>query len=141
MLDEVGFTGGCMCGAVRFKARGQASWTAICHCASCRRHTGGILNGAAGFRSSVVHFAGTPTAYESSPGVQRYFCASCGTSLAYQSEQWADDIHLFVGAFDDPEALKPEFHIFSGERLNWLVLSDHLPRYRTTPYAGDLVSD
>jgi hypothetical protein len=99
------------------------------------------LNGAAGFRSKDVLFEGEPSAYASSPGVRRYFCASCGTSLAYQSEQWADDVHLFVGAFDDPEALKPEFHIFAQERLSWLSLSDHLPRYRTTPSAGDLVSD
>jgi hypothetical protein len=134
-------TGGCMCGAVRFQAEGQASWVAICHCASCRRHTGGILNGAAGFRRSAVRFTGQPTAYESSPGVQRYFCASCGTSLAYQNTQWVEDIHLFVGTFDEPETLRPEFQIFAGERLDWLSLSDHLPRYRTTPSAGDLVND
>lgn len=141
MPEDDEFTGGCMCGAVRFYARGQATWVAICHCASCRRHTGGILNGAAGFERKHVRFTGGPSAYESSPGVQRYFCASCGTSLAYHSEQWADDIHLFVGAFDDPEALKPEFHIFAQERLSWLSLSGLLPRYRTKPSAGELVSD
>ncbi len=140
MSDDVEFTGGCMCGAVQFQALGHASWIAICHCASCRRHTGAILNGAAGFRVKDVQFTGEPSTYASSPGVRRYFCASCGTSLAYQSERWADDIHLFVGAFDDPEALKPEFHIFAQECLSWLSLSDHLPRYRTTPSAGDLVS-
>ena len=135
------WTGGCMCGAVRFQADGQASWIAFCHCASCRRSSGGILNAAAGFPKSAVQFVGHPSAYESSPGVKRLFCASCGTSLAYQSELWAEDIHLFVGSFDDPVALKPEFHIFAEERLDWLPLSDQLPRYRTTPSAGHLVSD
>jgi hypothetical protein len=141
MPDEIEWTGGCMCGAVRFQVEGRASWIAICHCASCRQHTGGILNGAAGFSKSAVRFEGKLSAYESSPGVRRYFCACCGTSLAYQNERWAEDIHLFVGTFDEPEMLKPEFHIFAGERLDWLSLSDHLPRYRTTPNAGDLVSE
>ncbi len=44
-----------------------------------------------------------------------------------------------IGAFDKPETLKPAFHIFAQERLSWLHIGDDLPRYRTTPSAGELM--
>ncbi len=44
-----------------------------------------------------------------------------------------------AGAFDEPEILEPEFHIFAGEQLPWLCLADPLPRFRTTPSAGDIL--
>ncbi len=139
MAHETEWTGGCMCGAVQFQALGNASWVAICHCESCRRHTGGILNAAAGFPAAKVRFNGDPSTYASSPGVRRYFCRVCGTSIAYQSEHWAEDIHLFVGTFDECRKMKPEFHIFAEEHLDWLAISDHLPRFRTTPSAGETI--
>lgn len=142
MSDESKWTGGCMCGSVRFRAKGPPSWVAICNCGSCRSATGGVLNAAAGFPKSIVAFTGkAPSIYASSPGVLRSFCAICGTSLAYQNEQWPEDIHLFVGAFDQPEKLNPNFHIFANDRVSWLRLSDDLPRYKTTPSAGYLVNE
>ena len=45
-----------------------------------------------------------------------------------------------IGALDDPDALKPAFHIFAGEKLSWLCLADELIRYRTTPGDGEVVA-
>lgn len=138
--DKHSWSGGCMCGKVHFVAIGPASWVGICHCSSCRRATGGTLVTAAGFPRAAVTFTGKePSTYASSAGVTRSFCSACGTSLSYQSEQWPEDIHLMAGAFDEPERLEPEFHIFADEKLPWLCLADPLPRFRTTPSAGDIL--
>jgi hypothetical protein len=135
---EEAWHGGCTCGAVRFIARGAPAWVGICHCRSCRRATGGALVAAAGFARDRVRLTGdTLTRFASSPGVLRGFCSACGTALSYESERWPDDIHLMVGAFDAPDRLRPQFHIFAGERLPWLRLADDLPRYRSTPGAGE----
>lgn len=133
-------SGGCACGAVRFEAGGTPDWVGICHCASCRRATGGISVAAAGYARARVRIAGRTLArFQSSPGVVRSFCAACGTSLSYESERWPDDIHLMVGSFDDPERLAPQFHIFFTERLGWQHTADALPKYRSTPSDGQLV--
>ncbi len=133
-------TGGCLCASVRFEAHGSPRWVGICHCHSCRKATGGALVTAAGFAATSVELHGETLAeYHSSPGVRRFFCRRCGTSLAYRNARWADDIHLMAGAFDEPGRLAPEFHLFAGQRLAWLCLSDALPRYVTTPSAGDLL--
>ncbi|MBL8669559.1 MAG: GFA family protein [Alphaproteobacteria bacterium] len=135
-------TGRCLCGAVTFAAAGEPGWVGICHCESCRRATGGVLVAAAGYKRDAVRFAGAaPMAYESSPGALRRFCARCGTALSYESEQWPDDVHLMVGAFDRPQDLAPRFHVFAQERLPWLRVADDLPRFRTTPSAGEVLPD
>jgi hypothetical protein len=130
----------CLCGAIGLRAAGSPSWVGLCHCQSCRRATGGVLVAAAGFpRDAVKIERGQPNYYASSPGVRRGFCRACGTALSYENERWPKDIHLMIGAFERPELLRPQFHIFAQERLPWLNLADGLPKYRTTPSDGQLM--
>ena len=125
--------GGCLCGTVRFEARGAPLWVAHCHCNSCRRTTASAFTTYAGYRpSDVVFTSGQPKRHRSSPGVTRGFCADCGTPLSYESERWPDEIHLFVCSFDDPDSLAPEAHVFTSESVTWLRLADHLPRHKAT---------
>jgi hypothetical protein len=116
-------TGGCLCGEVRFSAHGPPKWTSYCHCGSCRRHTGAPVAAYAGFEASKVKFtAQAPTYFASSLGVRRGFCGRCGSTLTYEGDRWPGEIHLHVGAFDDPEALAPAGHGFADERLSRLRL-------------------
>lgn len=132
--------GGCLCGRVRFRACGPPAWSALCHCASCRRATGGILVAACGFRRTQIDLPrDAMTFHASSPGVMRGFCPRCGTSISYENERWPGDIHIMAGCLDAQVALQPQFHIFAGERLPWLLLADAMPRFRTTPSAGDRI--
>lgn len=136
------YAGRCLCGGVTVEARGAPDWVGICHCASCRRATGGACVAAAGFREERVELRGATLAtFRSSPGVTRSFCAMCGTSLAFRGDRWPGDVHLMVGTFDAPENLAPHFHIFFGGRLPWLSVCDGLPRYRTTPGEGLLMNE
>lgn len=130
--------GGCLCGRVRFRVSGPPGWNGLCHCNSCRRATGGILVAACGYRRTQIDLPrDAMTFHASSPGVRRGFCPNCGTSISYENERWPEDIHIMAGCLDAPALLQPQFHIFAGERLPWLQLADTLPRFRTTPSAGD----
>ena len=121
-------TGHCLCGRISFETHGEPRWVAYCHCASCRRHTASPVTCFVNFKRDEVHFHSTPATYASSPGVTRSFCPACGTPIAYQTEQRADEIDLYVNAFDDPEQFQPTSHVFYGERIGWLDLKDDLPK-------------
>lgn len=117
--------GGCLCGAVRFTTEGAPKWTSYCHCASCRRHTGAPVAAYAGFERDKVRFTrGALARYASSPGVHRGFCSQCGSTLSYEGARWPTELHLHVGAFDDPAPYAPRGHAFADERLAWLHLTD-----------------
>lgn len=121
-MDEI-HSGGCLCGAVRFEATGAPKWTGYCHCASCRRHTGAPVSAYAGFEDAQIRFtAGAPARFASSPGVERGFCAACGSTLSYRGDRWPGELHLHVGAMDKPEDFAPTGQAFKAEKLPWVVL-------------------
>lgn len=113
--------GGCLCGAVRFRAEAEPKWIGFCHCRSCRKHSGAPVSAFAGYERERVSWSGAPLAtFASSPGVRRGFCAICGSTLTYEGERWPTEVHLHIGAFDDAGDVVPTGHGFPDERLPWL---------------------
>ena len=125
------YTGRCLCGAVLYRADGPPLWVAHCHCESCRRNSGAAVLTFTGFaedRSAYTH--GAPARYESSPRVWRSFCTRCGTPLTYESARHGAEVHVTIGAFDEPERLPPTAHVWTEEQIRWLHFRDDLPRHR-----------
>ena len=125
-------TGGCMCGAVRYTATGEPSRVLHCHCKSCRGHTGAAMATLAVFRADQISFSGDERKrYDSAPGVERSFCANCGTSLTWETV-FGDEgpmCAIHISSFDDPEALPATGHSFYAERISWFDVADDLPRH------------
>ncbi|HEX2842798.1 GFA family protein [Hyphomicrobium sp.] len=117
-------TGGCLCGAVRFRLTGPPFEIDYCHCATCRKHTGAPVSVFLDCKRDLVEFTqGAPTYYESSPGIQRGFCGKCGATLTYET---GDEIHIHVGAMDHPEDFPPHNKpAFPEERLAWFQIAGH----------------
>jgi len=117
--------GGCLCGAVRFRASGAPKWTIWCHCQSCRKHSGAPAAAFAAFDESVVEVTkGEIKKFASSPGMLRGFCSTCGSTLTCQGGARPDELHFHIGAFDHPEELPPMGEYFAEERLPWVHLGD-----------------
>jgi hypothetical protein len=62
--------------------------------------------------------------YGSSPGVRRGFCATCGATLTYETEDLADEIHIHIGALDRPQDFPPHgTPTFPEDRLPWFKIA------------------
>lgn len=129
-MPDLVYPGGCLCGAVRFEARGVPRDLCFCHCASCRRACGAPLVPWATFaRAELTITRGALAQYRSSAAVLRGFCAACGSSLTYLNEARAEDIDLVLASLDDPGALAPTMHMWVKDKLPWVSIEDGLPRY------------
>jgi hypothetical protein len=129
--------GRCQCRAIAYEFEGAPKWVMHCHCASCRRAVSSPLATYVGVRLEQFRYVtDEPTAYASSAGVQRYFCRTCGTPMAYTSAHWPGEIHLLHGTLEDPAQWPPTGHAFVGGQLPWFEVADHLPRYLTTAGKG-----
>ncbi|MGD1879661.1 MAG: GFA family protein [Kiloniellaceae bacterium] len=125
-----GTRGHCLCGAVSYEYSGPENWQAYCHCESCRRNTASPVTAFFAVPRSAFRFSGkAPAVYRSSPGVRRLFCADCGTPMAYDSDRYPDEIHLYAATLEDPENYAPEGHVHVAERLSWFDVKDDLPRH------------
>ena len=128
MSDEPVHQGGCLCGKIRYRARGAPKWCAHCHCGDCRRASGGVFVTWAGFEDSRFEIVkGEPVRHHSSPGVTRRFCADCGSPFTYESERWPGEVHIAVGSLDKPDDVPPQGHVYTDQRLSWLRVDEHLP--------------
>lgn len=123
--------GHCLCGGIKYEFEGKPDWVAYCHCESCRRHTSSAVATMLGVKVTQFRYLeGTPAAYQSSPGVWRYFCPTCGSPMAYtDDEKWPGEVHLYLGTLSQPEAFVPTAHVHTGEQVPWFELQDELPRY------------
>jgi hypothetical protein len=117
------FLGRCLCGTVRFEARGLPKGIFWCHCNSCRRHSGAPVSVFVGFENDAVTVTeGAIAMFKSSPGTTRGFCSRCGSTLTCATEYFPTETHYHVGAFDRAAELQPRKHFFANEQLPWLQL-------------------
>ena len=125
-------SGGCFCKAVRYQISAEPTATAICHCESCRRASGGDSVAWAVLPSDGFEITdGQPQTYESSPGIFRSFCRDCGTSLTFEANSAGSDlIEFHISTLDNPDEFPPNEHTHYAERISWLAIADELPKFR-----------
>jgi hypothetical protein len=123
-MGKIGMTeiyeGRCLCGDVGFRAVGSPKWVLWCHCESCRRHSGAPASVFVSFaHEAVTMTSGEIAKYGSSPGVERGFCARCGSTLTCSNEKLPNEAHFHIGAFERAAELAPTAELFGSERLPW----------------------
>lgn len=122
--------GGCLCGAVRYRAEGPPSDATLCHCRTCRKAAGSPVVAWVTFPATGFSFtSGNPVELRSSAPVIRTFCGVCGTPLTYRHRDFSSGVDVTVCSLDEPEAFEPEDHTWASHRLRWLAVNDHLPAH------------
>ena len=123
-------SGGCLCGALRYTAVAKPTSSGYCHCRLCQRSTGApVLAFASVPFDSFQMTHGQPARYASSTKGERWFCARCGTQIAYCDKHNPVSVDINTGSLDHPESVPPKQHIFTSSRIEWFETNDDLPRY------------
>ncbi|MGD1929935.1 MAG: GFA family protein [Leptolyngbyaceae cyanobacterium] len=122
-------TGGCLCGAVRYRSTKPLIDAGYCHCKICQKSCGApVVAWVSVPQRGFAFTQGTPTEYASSAQGRRHFCPTCGTQLTFtRTDSHAMDIT--VTTLDQHSAIVPEYHIWTAHQAPWLTITDDLPRY------------
>lgn len=127
---ETEHSGGCLCGQLRFVAKAPLREVVFCHCSQCRKQTG-LYFAATALPRAALTVQGDIGWYRASDFAERGFCRTCGSALFWY-RLGADDISVLAGAFDDPTALSPGYHICTEGRATFYDISDGLPQFPHT---------
>lgn len=112
--------GGCLCGAIRFRATAAPHSSVICHCRTCRKASAAPSVAWLTFeRGSFEVTRGVPRRFTSSAGVARTFCADCGSPLTYASEVRPLVIDVTTVSMDDPSRFPPTQEEWLSHQLAW----------------------
>ena len=108
-IDKI-VTGGCQCGAVRYRATAVMDNAHLCHCRMCQKAVGNLFAALVSAPKDAFGWTrGRPTSWQSSAQVERGFCAVCGTPLFYNDIS-SDRIGLTIGSLDKPADFPPVTH-------------------------------
>jgi hypothetical protein len=116
-------TGGCQCGAIRYRSTALLDNAHICHCRMCQKAVGNLFAALVGApNNELVWTRGTPSVFASSDHADRGFCAACGTPLFYRGKT-SPRTGLTIGSLDDPSLAPPAVQVGMEGRL---AVMDHL---------------
>ncbi len=120
--------GGCVCGAVRYRARGEPVVSMACHCRFCQQRLGSAFALVAYFDEQNIEFTqGRLSQYEhrsdeSGRWLRMGFCPRCGTTLTHTAEVRPGLRSIAVGTFDDPDWVRIERHIWVRSKRPWVSI-------------------
>ena len=136
-MTDCSVEGHCFCRAVRFAYTAEPNWVLHCHGESCRRATSSPVTTWISVPKGSFRFTqGSPRTYQSSEGVTRGFCATCGSQLTYENARIPDEIHLYAASLSHPSQISPTRHVFVEEQLLWFDIGDSVPRFAKTSRGG-----
>ncbi|OJY65947.1 MAG: aldehyde-activating protein [Sphingobium sp. 66-54] len=125
-------TGGCQCGAVRYRTTQLLDNAHICHCRMCQKAVGNLFAALVGAPNDRLEWTrGTPATFASSDLAERGFCAACGTPLFYHGKD-SPRTGLTIGSLDDPDLAPPGIQVGMEGRRAVIDLLATLPDCGTT---------
>ncbi len=131
------YTGGCLCGALRFEARGEKPFMGHCYCADCRKASGSGFIPFMGFSAAAVSFAGEARQVRSrsvrGTDAVRNFCPACGGLVFGGEVGISDSFTVYAGALDDPTQFEPAIAIMTRGRPAWALIPEGLTVFEAMP--------
>jgi hypothetical protein len=131
------YSGGCLCGALRYVAEGEPRYAGYCYCADCQKASGSGFVPFMGFGSGAVRFSGASRQFRT-PAARggeavRNSCPVC-SSLVFGGEIGSSDsFTIYAGTLDDPAAFHPRVAIFGRNRPPWVPLPEGITVFDEMP--------
>lgn len=135
--SQVIYSGGCLCGALRYEAVGEPINMGHCYCADCRKASGSGFIPFMGFQASALTITG-PTRQTVTPSARgtdstRNYCAVCSSLVFGGVMGESDSFTIYAGSLDDPTVFRPQIAIFAAGRPDWAVVPPNLAIFDRLP--------
>jgi hypothetical protein len=121
-----GLSGGCACGAVRYRSSADPTFFLNCHCRDCQRASGSGYAAVVVVPRAALTVTGEPRYYscvaDNGHGIDRGFCPRCGNPLFVKPARLPDSIGIHAASLDDPTVHRPTIDIFTASAQPW----DHM---------------
>ncbi len=127
MSEAETYSGGCQCGAVRYRATHLNDDAHICHCRMCQKAVANAFISLVSVETDKLSWTrGAATEFMSSGNTARGFCARCGTPL-YMRDLDGTKVFLTIGSLDEPNRVPPKRQVGNESRLDWFAALHDLP--------------
>jgi hypothetical protein len=117
------WSGGCLCGAVRYEIDGDPKFVTNCYCTDCQKESGAGHLTLAAFADAGLRLTGETRSYvstaDSGNTVPRTFCPVCGTTLIGRPGGLKGLSMVRAGTLDDSAGLTTSIAIYGDSARDW----------------------
>ena len=134
----VQFTGGCLCGTIRYEVNAEPQRIQNCHCDDCRKVTGSAFaSNIFVAEDDVVITQGEPKSFshaaDSGNTMTKEFCANCGSQLFGLGSGRPGIKNIKVGSIDDASFVQPMRNVFVKRALPFTQIDRSLDCFDGMP--------
>ena len=130
-------SGGCLCGAVRYRAELEQPQVMSCYCKDCQGATGSTCATFVAVPLTQMESEGEPKSYtkkgESGRDVTRFFCGDCGSQLYSTVEVMPGVAFVKVGTLEDADELAPRVALWTQSKSAWVALPEGAAAFEQNP--------
>jgi hypothetical protein len=119
--------GSCLCGGVRFEVTEPFVTVSYCHCASCKKLSGGAGTVSGRIRPAAIRLLSGEDllrTYQPAEGSSKTFCSECGSNIFGGGWPDSETASVRLTAIDSTLDVRPERHIFVRSVASWETLPD-----------------
>lgn len=131
------FSGGCLCGSVRYECQASPLAAMHCQCSDCRKTSATGHSSKLAVPRSAVKLSGELKFYESQGesgnAIRRGFCPNCGSSIYAESSGFPEIGAIAASSLDDPSIFQPSMVIFAAGAPTWDYTDPQLPKFDKMP--------
>lgn len=131
--------GGCVCGAVRYRAYEEPARVSLCSCSWCKKRTGSAFGVSVYFDQNNVEFIGGNLEHyrlvsDAGRWIESEFCKTCGTTVTWTLEFLPGHRGIAGGTFDEPTFwYTPERYVFTRSKPDWMEIPDGVDTFESMP--------
>lgn len=129
-------TANCLCGGVQISVSGKVGPLVHCHCSRCQKASGSAFSSNVNVRRAYWQLTSGEQLireYESSPGVYRAFCATCGSPIYSRWDAEPEMLRLRLGLVNEDPGRRALAHFWVGSKASWFDITDSLPQFECGP--------
>ena len=119
--------GSWQCGALRFEVPDDFEARTFCHCATCKKLSGGVGTANGRIRSdqvTILRGEELLRTYQPEEGSAKTFCMVCGSNLFGGGWPESEQASVRLSALDDPVPGRPQKHLYTRSVAPWETLPD-----------------
>jgi hypothetical protein len=135
MSVPAAFSGGCLCGAVRYECSAAPMTMVNCHCRDCQKAGGSGYSPTVVVRRRALRLrSGRPRYHrvtgESGSIARRAFCPECGTPLFASTSARPGLLGIRAGSLDDPSWFRATADVWTSSAQPWALMDSGVPKFR-----------
>lgn len=132
------YTGGCICGAIRYDIADEPMFSNHCQCRHCQQLSGTGHGSYLTFASRAqVKLSGKATHWvmrsDSGNAKTRAFCPNCGSPIYLTFSAMPDLFTVHAASLDDPDRFRPQAVTYGLCGHPWDFLDPALPKFDKMP--------